>query len=66
MPVSEAQRRAADKYNREKMDELKIKCRKELGAKIRSHAEECEESISKFLTRAALNQIERDKDVDKK
>ena len=64
MPVSDAQKRASQKYDREKIDELKAKVKKELGTKIRTHAAEHGESISSFLTRAAKTQMVLDADKD--
>ena len=62
MPTSEAQKRARDKHDAENFIMLRIKPRKEIAEKLRAYVKERGESMTSFLTRAAFEQIERDKD----
>ncbi len=59
--VSQAQRRATDKYL-EKFDEVRTRMPKGNKAIIQAHAEARGESVNAFINRAIENQIQRDKD----
>ena len=61
MPATPAQRRAANKYIKEKTDELKIRIPKGKKVKYQAHAESKGESLNGFMSRAADEAIERDK-----
>lgn len=60
MPVSEAQRRATDKYIAEKLDEIKLRVPKGKKDIIKAHAESMGESVNSFINRAVDETIERD------
>ena len=60
MPVTDAQRRAKDKYDAKTYDLLRVKPNKEEGAAIRAHAEQRGESLTRFVVRAAYSQMEKD------
>ena len=57
--VSQAQRRATDKYL-EKLDEVKVRLPKGQKAVIKAHAEEHGESVNGFIGRAINETIDRD------
>ena len=60
MPITEAQRRAKNKYDAKTYDLMRVKPSKEEGATIRAHAEKRGESLTRFVVRAAYNQIQSD------
>lgn len=60
MPVSEARRRAADKYISEKTDEIKLRVTKGKKDIIKAHAESMGESVNSFINRAISEAMERD------
>ena len=62
MPVSEAQKRAVNKYITEKTDELKIRISKGKKSLLQAHASERSESLNGFVNRAIDCQMERDKE----
>jgi uncharacterized protein (DUF1778 family) len=62
MPVSEAQRRAKQKYNDKTYDTLRIRPRIEDAERIRAHAEARGESLTHFMLRAAASQMKIDED----
>ena len=64
MPITEAQRRAKNKYDTKTYDLLRIKPNKEEATKIRAHAEKCGESLTRFVVRATHNQMERDNEKE--
>ena len=57
--VSQAQRRATDKYL-EKLDEVKVRLPKGQKAVIKAHAEAHGESVNGFIGRAINETIDRD------
>jgi len=59
--TSEAQRKAVAKCQKEKVEEIKF--RVPVGQKviIKSHADDCGESVNAFLMRAVTETMERDK-----
>ena len=57
--VSQAQRRATDKYL-EKLDEVKVRLPKGQKAAIKAHAEAHGESINGFIGRAINETMDRD------
>ena len=54
MPVSEAQKKAIAKWQKEKMDEIKFRV-----PVIKDYAEKCGESVNAFLLRAVDEAMER-------
>lgn len=59
MPVSEAQKKAIAKWQKEKMDEIKFRVPKGKKAVIKDYAEKCGESVNAFLLRAVDEAMER-------
>ena len=59
-PISEARRRANEKYNANAYDELKARVPKGQKEIIRAHAETVDGSLNKFLNRAINETMERD------
>ena len=62
MPISEAQRRAKNKYEAKTYKEIRIKPRIEEAELIYAHTKERNETLTRFLIRAAKTQIGIDKD----
>ena len=60
MPPSEAQKKASQKWNAEKVDALRIRVRKGMREVIQKHAEKQQESINAFVNRAIMETMERD------
>lgn len=58
--ISEARKRATDKYLREKVDEIKVRVPKGRKAELQAHAEQRGESLNGFIGRAIDEQIKRD------
>lgn len=58
-PISEARKRANDKYI-EKLDEIKVRVPKGRKAEVQAHAEGRGESLNGFIVRAIDETIERD------
>ena len=61
MPISEAQRRAVDRYVKKNYDSFQVRVPKGRKATIRVHAEAQGESVNAFVTRAISETMERDK-----
>ena len=59
MPVSEAQKKAIAKWQKEKMEEIKFRVPKGKKAVIKDYAEKCGESVNAFLLRAVDEAMER-------
>lgn len=59
MPMSEARKRANQKYIKTQ-EEIKIRVAKGEKSKIQFHAEKHGESLNKFIQRAIAETIERD------
>lgn len=60
MPLSEARRKANEKYNAKAYDEIKTRVPKGRKAEIKSHAESNGESLNGFINRAIDETMERD------
>lgn len=60
MAVSDAQRRAANKYISEKLEEIKFRVPKGKKDIIKAHAESRGESVNSFINRAVDEAIGRD------
>lgn len=60
MPTSKAQRKAADKYIKEKTEEIKFRVPKGKKEVIQEHAKKHGESVNAFLNRAVDKAIELD------
>lgn len=60
-PISEARRRANEKYNAKAYDEIKVRVNKGEKKNIQAHAEARGESVNGFINRAISEAIERDK-----
>ena len=61
MPISEARRRANEKYNAKAYEQIQVRVK--VGAKdiITAHAESKGESVNAFINRAITETMERDK-----
>ena len=59
--ISEARRRANEKYNAKAYDEIKTRVPKGRKAALQAHAEGRGESLNGFIVRAVDETIERDK-----
>ncbi len=62
MPLSEARKRANQKYI-DKQGEIKVRVSKDRKAAIQAHAEARGESVNSFINRAIENQMKRDKEA---
>lgn len=62
MAISDARRRANDKYNAKSYDEMKVRVYKGQKAEIQAHAESKGESLNGFVNRAIDETMERDKE----
>lgn len=60
MPVSEAQRRANMKYDKENFEYCTVKVRKGKKAKLQAHVAKRGESLNGFINRAIDEAVERD------
>ena len=63
-PISEARRRANEKYNAKAYDEIKARVSKGHKAEIQAHAEARGESLNGFVNRAIDETIQRDKEPE--
>jgi F0F1-type ATP synthase membrane subunit b/b' len=63
MALTDAQRRAKNKYDAKTYELMQTKPTKEEAAIIRDHAKKRGESLTRFVVRAANNQIERDNET---
>ncbi len=61
MAISNAQKRAAQKYIQDKTDELKIRVGKGQKSELQAHAQGRGESLNAFVTRAIEEALERDR-----
>ena len=61
MPITPAQRRAKDKYDKKTYKPMQIKPLISEAERIHAHADERGETLTRFLVRAAETQIEIDK-----
>lgn len=62
-PISEARRRANERYNAKAYEEIKVRVSRGEKAVIQAHAEACGESVNGFINRAITEALERDNDV---
>lgn len=62
MAISEAQRRAVDKYNKANYDRIELKVIKGKKEEIKAHADHKGESINAFINRAIIEQMKRDQE----
>ena len=60
MPVSEARRRANEKYNAKAYDQILLRVKKGQKKVIQAHADSRGESMAAFITRAIQETMERD------
>ena len=60
MPISEARRKANERYNAKAYDEIKVRVPKGHKAELQAHAEQRNESLNGFINRAIDTQLERD------
>ena len=58
--ISEARRRANEKYNAKAYDEIKIRVTKGRKASLQAHAKDRGESLNAFIVRAIRETLERD------
>ena len=59
---TEAQKRAAEKYLRETVEDIRIRVPKGEKAKIKAHAESQNESMNQFVIRAIAEAMQRDQE----
>ena len=62
MPITDARKRANEKYIKEKTDELKIRVEKGEKLNFQEHAKLMNESLNGFVNRAMQEQMKRDKE----
>lgn len=60
-PISEARRRANEKYNAKAYEEIKVRVPKGKKEIVQAHAETQGESVNGFINRAISEAMERDK-----
>ena len=60
MPISEARRKANERYNAKAYDEIKVRVPTGHKAELQAHAEQRNESLNGFINRAIDTQLERD------
>ena len=60
MPISEARRRANEKYNAKAYDQIQFRVKKGRKEVIQAHAESQGENMAAFITRAIQETMERD------
>lgn len=63
-PISEAQKRATEKYNAKTYDRIQIRVKKGQKDIIFDYANSRGESVNEFISRAIYETMERDKDRD--
>ena len=61
--VSEAQKRAAEKYTKSHYDEIKVRVPKGQKEQIKAHAAGTGESVSGFINRAITETMSRDSET---
>lgn len=59
-PISEARRRANEKYNAKAYDEIKVRVEKGRKAEIQAHAEAHRKSVNGFINEAIDEKMARD------
>ena len=60
MPITEARRKANEKYNAKAYDEIKVRVPKGRKAELQAYAEQRRESLNGFIGRAIEEQVKRD------
>ena len=60
MAITEARRKANEKYNAKAYDEIKVRVPKGRKAELQAHAEKRGESLNGFIGRAIEEQVKRD------
>ena len=60
MPISEARRKANERYNAKAYDEIKVRVPQGHKAELQAQAEQRNESLNGFINRAIDAQLERD------
>lgn len=60
MPITEARRKANEKYNAKAYDEIKVRVSKGRKAELQAHADQRGESLNGFIGRAIEEQAKRD------
>ncbi len=65
MPLTEAQKRAQEKYSAKTYKVLRIKPKIEEAERITNHAKQRDESLTRFLVRAAEAQMQQDNNESK-
>ncbi len=63
-PISDARKRANEKYNAKAYEQIQLRVKAGKKDIIQSHAEARGESVNKFINRAIDNQIQQDKKED--
>lgn len=63
MPITEARRKANEKYNAKAYDEIKVRVPKGRKADLQLHAEQRGESLNGFIGRAIEEQVKRDTEI---
>lgn len=61
-PISDARKRANEKYNAKAYEQIQLRVKTGKKDIIQSHAEAQGESVNKFINRAIDNQIQQDKE----
>lgn len=64
MAISEAQKRASEKWRKERVDEFKLRMPRGEKAEIQAHAVERGETMNGFVLRAVRETMERDRETD--
>lgn len=66
MPLSEARRRANEKYNAKAYDEIKVRVSKDKKEVLKAHAEEQGESLNRYIKTAVAARYKDDtgQDID--
>lgn len=60
MAVSDSQRKAIEKWDREKVDSLHLRVKKGMRETLQAHAEKQGESVNAFINRAIAETMDRD------
>ncbi len=61
MATSEARKRASEKWQHDKIDDIRMRVPKGMREQIQAHAESMGETMNAFLNRAVAETMERDK-----
>lgn len=63
MPISEAQKKASQKYLKESVEDIRIRVPKGQKAIIKAHADQCKESLNAFIVRAIKETMAREQNL---